>query len=67
MEGIEKMLVGLMVESSVETTKKLHEIISTYEAKGETVIPIEELKDCIRNGIKTATREDSLTSSLIKE
>lgn len=67
MEGVEKMLVSLMVESSVETTKNLHKLIESYEEKEETVIPIEELKECIRDGIKTAIKEDSLTSLLIKE
>lgn len=67
MDDLRKVLVGLIVESSVETTKNLHELIKSYEEKGETVIPIEKLKECISNGLETSMKKDSLTSSLIKD
>ena len=67
MDELRKVLVGLVVESSIETTKALHGLIDDYESKGETSIPIEELKECISKGVKEATKENSLTSSLMKE
>lgn len=66
MDELRQVLVGLMVESSIETAKALHELINDYESKGETSVPIEELKECISKGIKEATKENSLTSSMMK-
>ena len=67
MDELRKVLVGLVVESSIEATKALHELIDDYESKGETSVPIEELKECISKGMKEATKENSLTSLMMKE
>lgn len=67
MDELKRVLVGLVVESSIEATKALHELINDYESKGETSIPIEKLKECIGKGIEEATKENSLTSSMMKE
>ena len=67
MDELRKVLVRLVVESSIETTKALHELINDYESKGETSVPIEKLKECISKGFEEATKENSLTSSMMKE
>ena len=67
MDELKKILVGLAVESSIEATKALLELIDDCESKGETSVPIEKLKECISKGIKEAIKENSLTSSLMKE
>lgn len=67
MDGLEQVLVGLVFESSMETVKRLHEVIETYQEKGETSVPITELKNCISAGIDEATKKDSLTSLLMKK
>lgn len=59
-------ILSMMVESSLETGKELHELISKYKANGIDVVPISELEAIQIKGIEKSLKEDSLTQTLMK-
>ncbi len=60
-----KFMMGMMVESSLETGKLLHELILKYKANNIDVIPISELEAIEIKGVEKTFAEGSLTKKLI--
>lgn len=62
-----KLMLSMMVESSMETGKLLHELILKYKANNIDVIPISELEAIEAKGIEKTLAEGSLTKKLVGE
>lgn len=61
------ILLGAMIETSMESQQLIHELVNKYKANGVDVIPISEIEKCFQSGIDKIKDENSLTSKLLKE
>ena len=60
-----KVMFALMIESSMDMSAKLLDVIHKYENNGIDVVPITELKEIMASGVEKALAEDSLTNKLL--
>lgn len=60
-----KVMFALMIESSMDMSTKLLDVIHKYENNGIDVVPITELKEIMASGVEKALAEDSLTNKLL--
>lgn len=61
------LMMAMAVESSLESTSKIIELVSKYKASGVDVVPISEIDECLKSGTKKVMSEDSLTASMLKK
>lgn len=59
-----KLMFGMMVESSLETGKLLHELVLKYKANNIDVVPISELEAIEAKGIEKTLSKGSMTQKL---
>ncbi len=59
------LMLGMVIDSTMETTHKLIEIVNKYEAAGIDVIPINELKECLSAGHKKSLSEDGFLNKVL--
>ncbi len=61
------LMIGMMIDTSMETTHKLIEVVNKYRASNIDVIPISEIEACLEAGHKKATSPDGLLKKMIDE
>ena len=64
---VAKIMIGIAVESSIESMANISKLVEKYSAAGVDVVPIKELRQAMSKGFATALSEDSLTQKLIKK
>lgn len=60
------LMMGVVLETSMETTKRLIEVVNKYESHGIDAVPISELRECLNEGHKKSVSEGSFLESILK-
>ena len=63
---LEMMMMGMAVESAMDSMNEVHDLIATYKKRGIDVVPIKELEAVISKSIRSSLNENSLANRLMK-
>lgn len=61
------MMLAMAIDTSMNATSRVKELIDKYKASGIDVVPISELEECISKSIEHATSEKGLLNCILND